>query len=1451
MSALRAPAAALLLLAGPAALAQGVAPAGAPAVRSIPAPRHTLTGHQGPVRAVAFTPDGKLLATGGEDGKIALWLVEEGREWRTFEEPGPVTALAFNVDGALLFAGRKDGSITVRDVVLASTLRRLEGHAAEVSGLALGPLGAVLWSSGADGRLQRWDAQLGAAQASLQEAAPVSAFALSGDGKQLAAGAPSDDTSRGLTLSLWDAEKGRVARRLVGQAGDVASVALQASGAWVAAAAASGVHLWSAQDADRYFKLDGAPAPATAVAFRADGDLLAGAGAGGAVRLWDTEVRKARGELASGQGAVAALAFSPDGKLLATAGRDGSVKLWDVSALAGKLPVPEPLRTLLELKPRVDTWDKSRSAETLALFQALLAKYPNDPDAILLTAQAVFFSSEGKELPKMKSMLQRCTQLTEGNPYSCRQLLGELNFQLQQYDEAVPLLQKLLDVNPNAVGALQRLGAIANAKKELEKGATLAGRVWQLLPNETAAYNLACTFSLRRKPDEALDWLERAFKLGYASFDGLKGDADLDNVRKLPRYAELVRTWSKGEATAGTSGKPERADQLREQADAARKAEKHQEAVPLYGKAIVEERATPKPRESKIRRDLLWLATSLRSLGRTDDAIHTYEECVRLTERVGGGTDDDVGTMARQLLAGLYKHTEQHQKSLEQYLKVLPAVRARGERTLEAVALQNIGRAYASTGKYDKALDHLNQAQAVLEDLLKKEGNADLISNLLAVLNAKAEVYGDWGQPDKALELVTQQLKLAREKGTPKDKMDGLRAVAFAHLAAGRYEKAVAAWNEHLALARERNETLQLSIGANGLAQVYSRWGKLDEALEWSNEALARARQTGKGIHASLVSTATLYKKKGDTAKALALVEEELALQRKTGRDDDVARALRFVADMLPDSRGAEALQRYGEALAIYDKRGDAPMQAATHKDMGVEAMKLERYPEAASHLTTAVQLYEQVRKTAQGEARRDYMAKTITTYEVLILAQLRNKDTPGAFRTMELSRAKLLAERIAGADQVSIPQIAELPGLAGDGAILMFSNAGLEQPVHFAINQGGMQAWPRPLPASLQQKLEGSGAVAQAAKERDRGLKAKGSAGDEKPRTALERAVELYRALLINPTAKNKEAAREMGKLFYEAFIAPSLKYLVPGKPLLVVPDGVLAFLPFETFVDPQGRYLAEVYDLRYVQSLSVLQQIRKRFLPPGRKPLLAFGGAVYDPATWAKDMQASEPTLLAMADAVNRQEVTRGSMRDAYAAMGVRWENLPGTLAEVRSLQKIVPGAEVVSGEEVNEAGLKRLSESGALARYQTLHFATHGMVVPNVPELSALVLSQFAQERDGQDGYLLMNEIAQLKLQADFVDLSACETGLGKIYGGEGVVGLTQAFLVAGANGLSVSLWQVADESTARFMQELYKLRQAGTHDWPSAISAVKRRFVKGDFGAAWKDPHYWAPFVYYGR
>ena len=198
------------------------------------------------------------------------------------------------------------------------------------------------------------------------------------------------------------------------------------------------------------------------------------------------------------------------------------------------------------------------------------------------------------------------------------------------------------------------------------------------------------------------------------------------------------------------------------------------------------------------------------------------------------------------------------------------------------------------------------------------------------------------------------------------------------------------------------------------------------------------------------------------------------------------------------------------------------------------------------------------------------------------------------------------------------------------------------------------------------------------------------------------------------------------------------------------------------------------------------------------------------------------------------------------------VDFPDLRNTMVEIKGIASEYKDAVIDTGSGVNEAYIKQLSEKGKLKKYKVLHFSTHGIVDPDMPELSALVLSIPKNKTDKDDGYLTMKEIVNLKIEADFVNLSACNTGLGRLYNGEGIVGLTQAFLIAGANGVSVSLWSVEDESTMKFMIGLYELVKDKRISYSEAITEMKRAFINGKIGdGSYVAPFYWAPFVYYGK
>jgi tetratricopeptide (TPR) repeat protein len=184
-----------------------------------------------------------------------------------------------------------------------------------------------------------------------------------------------------------------------------------------------------------------------------------------------------------------------------------------------------------------------------------------------------------------------------------------------------------------------------------------------------------------------------------------------------------------------------------------------------------------------------------------------------------------------------------------------------------------------------------------------------------------------------------------------------------------------------------------------------------------------------------------------------------------------------------------------------------------------------------------------------------------------------------------------------------------------------------------------------------------------------------------------------------------------------------------------------------------------------------------------------------------------------------------------------------LPGTESEINTIASLFPTAskEVMLFDKANEATVK----SNDIAKYNYLHFATHGVVDETDPELSRI----FLNENSGDDGHLFSGEIYNLNLNADLAVLSACQTGLGKYSKGEGVIGLSRALVYAGAKNLVVSFWSVADESTAQLMTDFYsELLKNSANGYADALQKAKGKMIASK---RFSEPYYWAPFVLIGK
>jgi len=328
-----------------------------------------------------------------------------------------------------------------------------------------------------------------------------------------------------------------------------------------------------------------------------------------------------------------------------------------------------------------------------------------------------------------------------------------------------------------------------------------------------------------------------------------------------------------------------------------------------------------------------------------------------------------------------------------------------------------------------------------------------------------------------------------------------------------------------------------------------------------------------------------------------------------------------------------------------------------------------------------------------------------------------------------------------------------------------------------------------------------------------------------------------------------------EPAAALYAALIAPLEQRLAGIDRIIIVPDGPLAFLPFDALRQNSGApYLCQRFTVTLSPSISVSLMVRSRTHPARDGEMIAFGGALYAPGNRGVDRGQLKGkherglTVTAKEEAAAQSSV--GQLAGFYDALGYTWDNLPGTLEEVTRIIGEVygnKGVRLLTGPEVSERSVKELSRQAKLKKYKVIHFACHGYYEQSYPSFSSIVFSEVSKSLAGpEDGYLNVEEAALLSLESDLVNLSACETGLGKLVQGDGVVGLTRALMVAGSDRVGVTLWTVADDATCRFMIAVYARAVREKKTYAEAYRETKLEFIQSKEYAS---PYFWSPFILY--
>ncbi len=282
----------------------------------------------------------------------------------------------------------------------------------------------------------------------------------------------------------------------------------------------------------------------------------------------------------------------------------------------------------------------------------------------------------------------------------------------------------------------------------------------------------------------------------------------------------------------------------------------------------------------------------------------------------------------------------------------------------------------------------------------------------------------------------------------------------------------------------------------------------------------------------------------------------------------------------------------------------------------------------------------------------------------------------------------------------------------------------------------------------------------------------------------------------------------------------------------LAIVADGALQYIPFAVLPLPDDAggsvALVEHHEIVVLPSASILA-LRRQEPAPADGDIAVLADPVFDSRDPRVRMDTPNSAPAESIPARNGISLTRlaASRREAEAISGIAGAGRVWTATGFQASRATVFG--------------------GGLARSRIVHFATHGVINAETPELSGLVLSMVDERGEPREGFLGLNDIYNLDLHADLVVLSGCETALGREMRGEGLVGLTRGFLYAGASQVLASLWQVQDRSATELMVRFYR---ALLQDHLTPAAALRAAQLSMGKERRWRDPFYWGAFVLQG-
>ncbi|HLP45733.1 MAG TPA: CHAT domain-containing protein [Candidatus Kapabacteria bacterium] len=868
------------------------------------------------------------------------------------------------------------------------------------------------------------------------------------------------------------------------------------------------------------------------------------------------------------------------------------------------------------------------------------------------------------------------------------------------------------------------------------------------------------------------------------------------------------------------------------------------------------------------------------AIGNFEKMIEYFEKALPVIEKFNDPKAPMYAKMLRKIIDIFKNNFGEIEEIIDDILSLFDK---EGDYQFKGDLYMGMGVYYGMKGDSINALKMLNNALNVFEKIGNLDGKGKVYKNMGLFYTLSYDIEKSLEMFDKALSFFEKTANL-EEIG----QINIYRGIIYKNL--GDKFNALNMFNKALIFFEKKMDLIKMAQIYKEEGDLYLRNGEVTECIKKLDQASAifEKEKNYLGLSDIYNEKGDVYFLNGDYANAIKMLELALSFSAKSGFRFDqgfIYETMGIIYAAKGDS--SKALELFEKAFSNHQKTGDFKFSTFILLGKAMVLADLGKKDEAKKLYEEVIEKYENLRYLGFFPwMKKNLMENAHDQYAQAASFMLENKCNDKGFKYAESMKARVFVDQMSeGLKKIDRDLTAGLIEIRNN-LILKFSNIAKQMAeftgsdeerkklnekyvsienefkdflVKIRLENPKYAAGKYPEPVSLadlQKEILRHGELMLqyfVAKEKTYVFLISRENFQVIPLDITEKEINAninrYFLHFNKKASKNKlltkditEGMKKYGKIFYQSIFKPLEKSLRGSNDIIIVPDGQLALIPFESFVIDDSNpnkpiYLLEKYRLKYIQSATTLSMIRKYYhRESNTKSFIGFGDPIYDYENYKQGkLECGTPEPIKGSEI---QEI----LRSKYEREGGLLNRLFASGEEVKVIVELFNKNNQKAVIHLREDATEENAKIPDMKSFDYIHFSCHGVLGDNY---QSLVLSQIPQAKE--DGYLTLNEIMNCDYNAKLVVLSACQTGTGKIERAEGVTGLTRAMMYAGTPAVVASLWNVSENGAKELMVRFYRNMLEQKMSIEEALRKAKLELIQSE---KFYSPFFWSAFVLYG-